>query len=179
MFNKIFGRKDTNVKIIATDSTDIISSSVTCKENETTKPEEQVEDNTKIDVIPTSEVNATVNSKENEDVVIRPRDDVKKEEPPPLGYKEMRSLKRARYEYIMNDPKYKKAYLLKNKKTGQMAEIRAASSFHACNIIGWKVNRVHLIGEREIKEKTKEEPKEASISETTGSSNPINPPSPA
>jgi hypothetical protein len=111
-------------------------------------------------------------SKESVDVVITPKDsrdskddskETKKEEIPPLTYKEMKYLKRSRYETdVMNNPKFKKAYLLKNIRTGQMAEIRAASSFHACNIIGWKANRVNVISEKEIKE---------AAPETTSSSN--------
>ena len=70
-----------------------------------------------------------------------------------LTYKEMKALKRSRYETnIMNNSKFKKAYVIQNIKTGQVAEIRAASSFHACNIIGWKVNKVILISEKEIQE---------------------------
>lgn len=112
--------------------------------------------------------------KEDTDLVLTPKHEKKKEEQPeipPLTYKEMKALKRARYEQdIMNNSNFKKAYVLQNTRTGQMASIRAASSFHACNIIGWKVNRVKLLGEMEIKEpeKTQETPK---VPETTGSSN--------
>jgi hypothetical protein len=70
------------------------------------------------------------------------------EETPPLTQKEMRALHVARYEdKIAQNPKFKKLYLIKNRKTKQIAEIRAASSFHACNIIGWRPNNVVLLGE--------------------------------
>ena len=39
-----------------------------------------------------------------------------------------------------------------------MVEIRAASSIHACNIIGWQPRRVHLVAETEIKPKLKPQP---------------------
>jgi hypothetical protein len=128
---------------------------------------ESVEVGTKVDVpaddnvlnVPISfPVEVSEESKENMDVVITPKDskDSKEEEKPeipPLTYKEMKYLKRSRYETdVMNNPKFKKAYLLKNIRTGQMAEIRAASSFHACNIIGWKVNRVVVMSEKDIPE---------------------------
>jgi len=35
--------------------------------------------------------------------------------------------------------------VLLNKKTGQIVEIKAASSFHACNIIGWKSKHVRTL----------------------------------
>ena len=86
----------------------------------------------------------------------------------PLTYKELKSLKKARYDEIA--PKFKNVFVLKNKKTGQIAEIRAASSFHACNIIGWRKNRVQVIQERSITKeeeieinKIKEQIKEADI----------------
>lgn len=67
----------------------------------------------------------------------------------PLTYKEIRALKKARYdEDILDHPKCNKAYTLKNKKTGQVVEINAASSYHACNIIGWKANKVIVIKEK-------------------------------
>lgn len=71
------------------------------------------------------------------------------EEIPPLTYKEMRALKRSKYAEVAN--KFKKIFLLKNKRTGQIVEIRAASAFHACNFIGWKPNRVKVLEQREEK----------------------------
>jgi hypothetical protein len=83
----------------------------------------------------------------------------KQNQPPPLTYKEMRALKKARYQTdIMNNNKFKTAYVLGNKKTGQMVEVRASSSFHACNIIGWKSNQVIVLAQKTI-----EEPKEEVI----------------
>jgi hypothetical protein len=40
--------------------------------------------------------------------------------------------------------------VIRNKRTGQIVEIRAASSYHACNIIGWKHTQVKLLEEKEI-----------------------------
>lgn len=120
----------------------------------------------KVQEFSNSETATSEPTKEVTDIVIKPTDStgVKEEtkEIPPLTFKEMKALKRSRYqESIMNNSMFKKSYVLFNKKTGQMAEIRAASSFHACNIIGWKKNQVRLIKEKVIPEK---EP------ETTGSS---------
>lgn len=61
----------------------------------------------------------------------------------PLTWREGRALKKAKYDKIAS--KFNTAFVLKNKKTGQVAEVRAASSFHACNIIGWKPNKVKVI----------------------------------
>jgi len=68
----------------------------------------------------------------------------------PLTWKEERALKKARYNEIF--PKFKKAYVLRNKRTGQIAEIRAASSFHACNIIGWKMRKVEVLEIKEVED---------------------------
>jgi hypothetical protein len=63
----------------------------------------------------------------------------------------MRALKKSRYETDMLDnPRCTKAYLLKNKKTGQIVELRAFSSFHACNLIGWKPNKVVVLEEKDL-----------------------------
>jgi len=68
----------------------------------------------------------------------------------PLGYREAKYLKKARYDKIA--PKFNTAYVLKNIKTNQIAEIRAASSFHACNLIGWNKNKVVVVSESVIPE---------------------------
>jgi len=65
------------------------------------------------------------------------------EEIPPLTYKEARALKKAKYHKVA--PKFNTAYLLKNIRTGQIVELRAASSTHACNIIGWKPRKVRIL----------------------------------
>ena len=62
-----------------------------------------------------------------------------------LTEKELKSLKKAKYEEIAHNNDYKDMYLLKNIKTNQIVEIRAASSFHACKIIGWKPKSVNVI----------------------------------
>jgi len=73
-------------------------------------------------------------------------EDLQKNEVPSLGYKEIRALKKARYaENIHKNPKFTDAFVILNKKTGQMVELKASSSAHACNIIGWKPNKVKLI----------------------------------
>ena len=76
--------------------------------------------------------------------------------PQPLTQRELKYLKRANYDELIK--KCTKAYLLKNIKTNQMAEIRAFSSFHACNILGWKNTQVRIIEEKEV-EPIKEENK--------------------
>jgi hypothetical protein len=77
-----------------------------------------------------------------------PSQEDSKEEIPPLTYKEMKALKKSRYEKIAS--KFNKAYVLKNKRTGQIVEIRAINAFHACNIIGWKKNKVKVLEEKDV-----------------------------
>ena len=133
MFGKIFGKSTKTDKADNTETTEAA----------------------KVDIV-TSEVNATAASiDENVEAVSRPEPELKdtkppeKKQPAPLTFKEMRSLKKARYEEVHNNPKFKKVYLLKNTKTGQMVEVRAASSYHACKIIGWKPNKVVVMSEIE------------------------------
>ena len=93
-------------------------------------------------------------------------------EPPRLTRREAKYLKRASYD--PNNTKFNTAYVLRNKRTGQIVEIRAASSFHACNIIGWKINRVSLLAQRDLSDitnKSEEVKVEAEIVETASSSN--------
>lgn len=86
-------------------------------------------------------------------------------QPNPLTRREMKYLKKNRYFDIKDNPSYKD-FILFNKKTGQMVEIKASSSFHACKIIGWKPNQVTLIPREAIETAaTTEAP------ETAGSSN--------
>ena len=126
------------------------------KEEKTT--ETTSETTSEIKAVECSHDNCTCeHGNENIDVVIKPTEPQQQEkvEIPPLTFKEMKSLKKARYqENIMNNAMFKNAYLLLNKKTGQMAEIRAASSCHACNIIGWKLNQVKLISARDVSSET-------------------------
>lgn len=65
-------------------------------------------------------------------------------EPLPLGMKEMKALKRAQYEEKIK-PNFSKTYVLFNKKTGQIAGIKGASSHHACNIIGWRPRAIQVL----------------------------------
>ena len=111
----------------------------------------------------------------------------KENEEVPLSYKEFKALKKCKYETkIANNPRFKNIYVLKNKRNGMIVEIRAASSFHACNIIGWKSNRVSIIEEKideikipvpetkggkevkkEVETKSKEEPVEVTCSSSS------------
>ncbi len=71
-------------------------------------------------------------------------------------HKELKNLKKNNYEKIYN--KFDKSFVLKNKKTGAILEIRALTSIHACKLIGWNPKKTRLInvldksGELEVKE---------------------------
>jgi hypothetical protein len=86
----------------------------------------------------------------------------------------MKALKRVNYETkIMNNPNYKIVYLLGNTKTGQVVAIRAASSFHACQIIGWKSSRVKLLGSKVVEEIEKEKQEATKRESVSSSTNPV------
>ena len=69
-------------------------------------------------------------------------------ETPPLTWKEARALKRA--HYAEKHSGYKKIFVLFNKNTGQIAEVRGVSSLHACNSIGWRARLVKIIEEKDV-----------------------------
>ena len=131
---------------------------------ETTESGHKHDENCKCDhaEMPVSEVVQASSTPVTAEVVNAPGDGWKevptkkeevKDEIPSITFKELRALKKAKYDKIYN--KFKTAYLLKNTKTGQIVEIRAASSFHACNIIGWKKNHVKVISTKEVTEEAK------------------------
>lgn len=57
--------------------------------------------------------------------------------------KDLVNLKRNKYDKVRES--YPDSFVVKNNKTGQIVEIRAASSFHACNMIGWRPKNCTLI----------------------------------
>lgn len=75
----------------------------------------------------------------------------KPEGPPPITWREIRALKKARYFETKDN--FEVAYVLKNKKTKQIAEIQAATSYQACKIIGWKPKQVKVIETVNVKER--------------------------
>ena len=78
----------------------------------------------------------------------------KTQEVPPISIKEMKALKRAKYDKIA--PNLKKSFILENIKTGQIVEIRGVSAFHACNIIGWRKNKVRVLEEKAVENEQSE-----------------------
>jgi len=64
---------------------------------------------------------------------------------PTLTKKEIYSLKTHKYENATK--KYKTSYVILNKKTGLIVEMKAASAVHACSMIGWKSKNCKLIKE--------------------------------
>lgn len=57
--------------------------------------------------------------------------------------KDLRNLKRNKYEAVRDVSS--QAYIIRNKKTGQIVEIRALSAFHACNLIGWRPKNCKVV----------------------------------
>jgi len=86
------------------------------------------------------------------------------QEPAPLTYKEAKAFKKSKYgEKIANNDKFTKIYIIRNKRTNQVVELRAASPIHACNIIGWKPRKVQVLDVKTI-EKPLDEPETAASS---------------
>lgn len=57
--------------------------------------------------------------------------------------KDFTNLKRNDYERVRE--KYKTNYVIENLKTKQIVELTAASSVHACNLIGWRPKNCRII----------------------------------
>jgi len=106
------------------------------------------------------EVKTTVT--DTPDVIETPID-IESDEPAPLTWKEAKALKQAKYaDKIADNKKFKNIYVIRNKKTNQVVELRAASPVHAANIIGWRPRRIQVLDVRDAN--PVEEP------ETTGTS---------
>ena len=96
-------------------------------------------------------INITEFSKSLDDNVVTEADYLVEQEYPSLTWKEARALQKSNY-YKVKD-KYNTAYILQNKKTLQVAEIQATSSFHACTMIGWKPHKTKVIDVISVKER--------------------------
>ena len=60
-----------------------------------------------------------------------------------LSKKEITTLKRSKYEEEVK--KYDVSYVIQNKKTGMVVEMKAASEVHACKMIGWRPKNCKLL----------------------------------
>ena len=82
------------------------------------------------------------------------------QKPIPLTYKEVRALKKANYASIAEN--FDTIFVIQNVKTGQIVELRAASSFHAANMIGWKPNKVKVLKKSNVADKVEKKPETTS-----------------
>ena len=64
-----------------------------------------------------------------------------------LDQKDMRRLTSNSYDQVKE--KFKNVYLIRNIKTGKIAEIHAASAVHAANLLKWNPKKVQLLMARE------------------------------
>ena len=116
------------------------------------KKEKEITDSTASDVESPELID---DAEQGEKDVVGKEQEAKQNDPPPLTFKEAKALKKSNYDdKIKDNPRFKNAYVLRNKRTGQIVQIRAASSFHACNIIGWKPNKVKVLAVQPIPEET-------------------------
>jgi len=65
-----------------------------------------------------------------------------------LSEKEIKALISSKYEQKAH--LYKKSFVIKNKRTGMIVELRAVSAIQASNFIGWKPRHTVLIKEKDI-----------------------------
>jgi predicted RND superfamily exporter protein len=63
-----------------------------------------------------------------------------------LSYQDFKALKRSKYHEKQN--LYDKSFVLLNKKTNSVVELRGVSSTHACKFIGWRPRHVQLLETR-------------------------------
>jgi len=68
--------------------------------------------------------------------------------PIPLSWKEVKSLKRNRYNDNIDN--YNKSFVIKNIRTGMIVEVRAASSFQAAKFIGWRPRHTVVIKVKDL-----------------------------
>jgi hypothetical protein len=60
----------------------------------------------------------------------------------PLGIRDIKALKRNKYDDVKNN--FNQVFVLKH-KTGKIAQLQAASDAHACTLIGWRPRQCKLI----------------------------------
>ena len=60
-----------------------------------------------------------------------------------LTWKEIKALKDSKYADKQDS--YPKSYVMYNKRTKQLIEIRGFSALHACKSIGWRLRHVQII----------------------------------
>ena len=70
-----------------------------------------------------------------------------------LSKKEINNLKRNRYNDVLK--KFPNAYVIQNKKTGVIVEMKAATAMHACTMIGWRPRQCKVIEVIKIEEEPK------------------------
>lgn len=63
--------------------------------------------------------------------------------PTQLSWREMKALKKSKYFNIKD--KYTTSYVLRNKKTGMVAELQASSATHASHLIGWRPRQIEVL----------------------------------
>jgi hypothetical protein len=61
----------------------------------------------------------------------------------PISDKDYKNLKKSKYFQVKD--KYDKSFVIQNKKTGVIAEIRAITEVHACSLIGWRIKNTNFI----------------------------------
>jgi hypothetical protein len=60
-----------------------------------------------------------------------------------LSNREINSLKRK--NYLESSKKFNQSFVVLNKKTGMLVEMRAATSYHACTMIGWRPKNCRIL----------------------------------
>jgi len=66
-----------------------------------------------------------------------------------LNWKEQKSLRLNGYE--KKSVRYDKSFVIKNKRTGMIIELKAASAVQAANFVGWRPRHTILVKEKDIR----------------------------
>ena len=78
---------------------------------------------------------------------------------PPLDERDHKRL--ATNKYDVAKEKFKTSFVIQHIPTGKIAELRAASSVHAANMIGWRQRQVRVLETKQVNKEDKQAPVDA------------------
>jgi hypothetical protein len=90
------------------------------------------------------------NTLDSNSLISAMKEEVKESEPEEiqthLTYDDFKALKRSKYHQIQNQ--FNESFVLLNKKTNSVVELKAVSVRQACKFIGWRPRHVQLLETR-------------------------------
>jgi len=148
---KVISDSDNNTSNVSIKFGDIVENDVSSSAVNSTVSNSAITSNTNVEV--SEETSTSVFNPPDKTKTIAIEKNIMSSERPenlPLTNKDLQHLKENNYNSVIS--KFDKKFIIRNKRTGQIAELYAASSFHAANLIGWRPRQIELI---EIKENKK------------------------